>query len=388
MRTPCQSRGLLDHLRQDGVAVELKGDRRARNHVYVKSMTTWQIASGDSGRDFSELCIAHDVMMLGPGDPGPYDGATYRALVSRGTLSAGKANSIGRFRHDVNPGDYILLRKGHRVVSMGVVADDGYEWDPRFDDVLGWDLNHTRRVIWQDQLEPELHARQQSGSLFGARKQIPMFTKVSDEQVLAPIRNLFSQAESRELKPLPPEPTAVLTDDELGRELFSMGLSNRATDDVLAALNRQRRLEDWYDQHGSSSSRPSENEVVAHMVLPLLLALGWSEQLLGVEWNRVDLAGFSGAPTTADKCSLVCEAKGQGHGLSGVLHQARGYIEKLRLKGCDRILLTEGGRHYLYQKIGEDWATRPTAYLSARRPRLRYLDGTSAIDALMSLRHR
>jgi hypothetical protein len=351
-------------------------------------MTTWQIASGDSGRDFSDLCVAHDVMILGPGEPGLYEASRYNALVAEGRLSAGKANSIGRFRHDVNPGDYVLLRKGHRVVAIGVVSDESYDWDTRFDDVLGWDLHHTRRVIWQNHLEQELHVRQNKRPLFGARKQIPMFTKVSDVQVLAPIRDLLAQVTSRELKALPPEPSSTLTDDELGRELFSRGLSNRATDDVLAALNRQRRLEDWYEQHGSRSGRPSENEVVAHMVLPLLLALGWSEQLLGVEWNRVDLAGFSGAPTTAAKCSLVCEAKGQGHGLSGVLEQARGYIGKLQLEQCDRILLTEGGRHYLYQRNGDEWPTQPSAYLNARRPRLRYLDGTSALDALMALRHR
>ncbi len=68
----------------------------------------------------------------------------------------------------------------------------------------------------------------------------------------------------------------------------------------------------WYREYGHASARPDEHEVVAHMVLPLLLALGWSEQLLAVEWHKVDLAGFWGTPTIPENCVLMCEAKGVG----------------------------------------------------------------------------
>jgi hypothetical protein len=349
-------------------------------------MRIWQVASGDSGRDFSALCVRHDLMLLGPGNPGEYDAGDYGRLVQAGELSAAKANSIGRFRHDMKSGDIVLLRKGHRVVAIGVVPDGEYVWDPTFDDVLGWDLQHRRRVIWQDQFAGELLHCQEQRPLFGDRKQIPMFTSVADDRVLGPLNHLLTAVASRDLRPLPDPPSVPLTDADLGRELFSRGLSNRATDDVIAALRRQRRLEEWYQQHGVRSGRPTEHEVIAHMVLPLLLALGWSEQLLAVEWHRIDLAGFRSAPTAPETCSIVCEAKGQGHGLSGVFAQALGYIERLKLAACDRILLTDGGRYYLYERRDGYWPDDPTAYLSASQPRVRYLDGTSAIDALMSLR--
>ena len=58
---------------------------------------------------------------------------------------------------------------------------------------------------------------------------------------------------------------------------------------------------------------------MAHIILPLLLALGWSEQLLAVEWQKIDLAAFGSTPTTAKTCVLVCEAEGLGHGLQDVL---------------------------------------------------------------------
>jgi hypothetical protein len=222
--------------------------------------------------------------------------------------------------------------------------------------------------------------------LFGDRKMIPTFTRVDDERVLAPVRDLFDFVTIRPPRLRPERPSDVLTDSDLGRELFSMGLSNRATEEVISALNRQRRLQEWYTQHGRRSGRPTESEVVAHMVLPLLLALGWSEQLLAVEWNRIDLAGFRTAPTTSESCALVCEAKGFGHGLSGVLRQAQRYVEALELHQCRRILLTEGGRYYMYERDAGEWPQEPTAYLNARKPRARYLDGTSAIEALLALR--
>lgn len=348
--------------------------------------TIWQIASGDGGRDYSRFLIQHDLMLLGPGAPGEYTPERYAPVIASGQLTKEKASALGRFRTEVHPGDRVLLRKGRRVVAIGVVADPGYQWNEAFDDVSGWDLQHTHRVCWKRELSGELEIRQRNRSLFGGRIMIPMFTRVEDEQVLSPIRDLLTQLSGCDLRPLPKPPSAVLDDAALGRELFSKGLSNRATEDVIFAINRQRRLLEWYADHGRASRRPSEHEVVAHMVLPLLLALGWSEQLLAVEWNRIDLAGFSAAPTTGENCSLVCETKGLGHGLSDVLDQALNYVERLELSSCRRILLTEGGRYYVYSRREAEWSHEPAAYFNVFMPRARYSDGTSAIDAILALR--
>lgn len=126
---------------------------------------------------------------------------------------------------------------------------------------------------------------------------------------------------------------------------------------------------------------------MAHMVLPLLLALGWSEQLLGVEWNRVDLAGFLRAPTTADQCVLVCEAKALRHGLDGVLKQAQTYVERLKLHACKKILVSQGGRFYLYEKGLGGWSSVPSGYLNVEKVRLGHLtpENTNGIETLMAL---
>ena len=349
-------------------------------------MRVWQIAAGDRGRDYSSWLVDHDLACLGPGDFGDYSAAAYESVVEAGYLSSHKAGAIGHFRDTVRPGDLVLLRRGHRVVAIGVFADEAYKWDPAFDDVRGWDLQHSRRVVWQDQLRPKLEARQAGSPLFGDRKQIPMFTRVRHRAVLDRVEDLLDEIHPRSLRPLPRPPSQILEDEELAHVLFSRGLSHHATEGVVSALGRQRRLIDWYREHGSETGRPTEHEVVAHVVLPLLLALGWSEQLLAVEWNRIDLAGFSSAPTTGGACSLVCEAKGLGHGLGGVLDQALWYVEQQSLTNCRRILLTDGARFYLYSHAASEWTDQPASYLNVHKPRLRNADGTDGVELIMTLR--
>jgi hypothetical protein len=175
----------------------------------------------------------------------------------------------------------------------------------------------------------------------------------------------------------------------VGQHLFTRGVSNDAVDKVIRSIEHQRRLLAWYESMGKQSSRPSEHEVVAHTVLPLLLALGWSEQLLAIEWKKIDLAAFWRTPTQAEDCVMVCEAKTRYHGLQDVKDQAFGYVEKMQLLGCRTVLLTDGGRFYLYCRDGADgsWSDQAVGYLNVEKIRTNHLapPGTDAIDALVAL---
>lgn len=160
-------------------------------------------------------------------------------------------------------------------------------------------------------------------------------------------------------------------------------------------LEKQRQLLDFYARRESpedggrklAPGRPSEHEIVAHIILPLMLALGWSEQLLAVEWRSVDLAAFWRTPTDGAHCRLVCEAKMMGHGLQNVLKQATRYTESLGLTECDKILLADGGRFYLYRRKGDGWEQHPSGYMNVQKLRTRHLcpANTNAVDTLIAL---
>ena len=347
------------------------------------------MAAGQAGRFYSDLFLKHDVMFLGPGNFGPYAKAAYARVVDDELAGSGIVSNIASFHDNVSPGQIVLMRNGLRVKAIGIVADTAYEWNETFDDVYGWNLQHTRRVIWQEHLSENLERIQKNGPLFGDRKQIPTFTRVSDESVLAPLRPLFSMFRQRALRPLPLPLPAPLSLDEVGQQLFARGVANDAVDKVIAAIERQRRLLRWYEQFGGPSNRPTEHEVVAHIVLPLLLALGWSEQLLAVEWRKIDLAAFWTTPSTEQNCVLVCEAKSRHHGLQDVREQAFNYVENLKLHYCKRVLLTDGGRFYLFERrSGEKpWSPQAVGYLNVERIRTNHIapPDTNAIDTIVAL---
>lgn len=347
----------------------------------------WQIAGGELGRRYDDLFLKHDVMFCGPGRFGPFDAAVYSKAAADGQITTGEYTRVSRFS-EVRPGDVVLLRSGYTVLSMGIVAEGGYFHSTTFDDVFGWDLEHACRVIWQHDLNGELQTIQAERALFADRKQIPTFTAVADAKILDPLRSLLERCRERPLRPLPPAPPAPLSMEELANALFKRGLGFDAVDRVCAALEKQRRLIGWYQNSAMAGSRPTEHEVVAHIILPMLLALGWSEQLLAVEWHKIDLAVFNGTPTDASRCKLVCEAKSMEHGLQDDFQQAAGYVERHGLTECNKIVLANGGRFYLFRRHpGATWSAEPDGYLNVLKIREDHLlpAGTNAVDTLMAL---
>lgn len=354
----------------------------------MRMVRVWQIAAGEHGRYYDRLCIDHDIIIMGPGRFGKYDTEGYAGKVKSGQIGSRREKAIKHLCHDMKRGDVVLLRRGYRVVAIGLITENRYQWNPSFDDVYGWGLQHVQRVVWQDQMAQALDRIQPDDGLFASRKQIPTFTRVRDRTVLDPLRDLISQVSEREFRSLPewvPEPLSL---DEVGHRMFAGGLPNASVDRLIGSIERQRRLLRWYGEQGSKSGRPTEHEVVAYMVLPLLLALGWSEQLLAVEWKSIDLAAFRQTPTTPEMCTLVCEAKQMRHGLQGSYDQAVKYVKAKSLVNCQKILLTQGGRFYLYQRqpeSGNEW--RPCGYVNLEKIRTDHIapKGTNALETLLAL---
>jgi len=303
-------------------------------------------------------------------------------------ITANKFGQIRSFSDNVQSGDIVLLRKGLEIVTVGKIPEShGYQWNELFDDVYGWDLQHTRRVKWNNIKLDNKNINQ----LFSKRKQIPAFTAVDDIKITEPIhefiKNIDFQTEI--LNELPQSIPKPLKFNEIEEELFNEGLPYDSVGKVISTIRRLRRMSEWYHKYGRKSNRPTEHEVVAHMILPLLLSLGWSEQLLAVEWKKVDLAAFKTTPTEPDECVLLCEAKGLWYGLQNALEQAIGYIEKNKLDNCKKIILTDGLRIYLHERKNDNnnWDDKANGYFNINKIRTRHLmhENTNAIKTLMAL---
>ena len=352
----------------------------------------WQIGTGEAGRRYDDLFLKYDVMLIGPGGHGTYDQSKYADAYEADTISKREWDQVARFYHQVQDGDLVVARRGHEVFAVGIVADAEVHHDTRFDDIHGWDVSHYRRVAWLESASPQLIQLQSNASSFFSHLRSVATLNRADATVLGHVNQFLPLCKKRDLKPLPEEPPEVLNDAELASELFNRGVSHSDVTQVVQAIGKVRNLIRWYQSRSFRDYRPTEHEVVAHLILPIMLSLGWSEQLLAIEWGKRDLAAFSDVPTNYDNCKLVVEAKSMSHGLKGVVEQAISYTENL--PNCDKILVTNGLRNFIYTRKSNDageyfWDTKsPCNYFNLAKLRKAHLcyPGTNAIDAIVSLK--
>jgi hypothetical protein len=224
--------------------------------------------------------------------------------------------------------DVFLLRTGlATITAVGLVAGD-YLYANAFDDVNGWDLQHARRVRWCRLNEPHVF----SGSAFGANA--PRCSRVWSEGIIDfAERFLNSPPTFWQTAPLPElpaeEPLLDLVPDAL------RGIVALAAD-----------LVPLFQDGEAFGEPPSEDELIAHLVVPFLRALGWPPERIAVKWRYIDVAVFESLPRTPENCLLVIEAKRLGAGVEGALDQAKGYVETL---GIPRdVIVTDGIRYRIY----------------------------------------
>src|SRR5436309_1593771 len=100
----------------------------------------WQISGGPPSRTYTEILLRHGVALIGPGDAGRW--------APERDDDEFEGGYVRRFASEVGFGDVFLLRTGvATIAAVGIVASE-YQYENAFDDVNGWDLQHTRRVRW------------------------------------------------------------------------------------------------------------------------------------------------------------------------------------------------------------------------------------------------
>ena len=238
----------------------------------------------------------------------------------------------------------MLLRSGLSTIrAVGLVASE-YEYLPQFDDVNGCNLQHGRRVRWCPLPEPYDFG----GPVFGASP--PRVSRVQSRDVID-YAHRFVQSPPTDWQrhPLPSLPAKEMLLDVPPMELREL----------------VAQVQDLSALHWNSNvfgPAPTEDELVAHYVVPFLRALGWPVENIAVKWRYIDVTVFTELPRIPEHCHYVIEAKRQGVGVEGALNQAIGYVSALGVP-CD-VVVTDGVRYRMYQ-AGEDFA--PIAYANLAR---------------------
>ena len=298
-----------------------------------RAPAVWQVSGGPVDRPYSDLFLTHGVALIGPGDGGPWH-----------PERSGGDNNVRRFAEDLRLGDLILLRSAlAQVTAVGLVAGD-YEFFEPFDDVQGWDLRHGRRVRWCRLPEAYRFER----SVFGANPR--RFARVQNDNAVAFAHSFLASGLTHwQEAPLPALPVAEPLLEDVPEALRDVvGLAR----DLIGLYGDEERLGD----------SPNENEMTAHFVVPFLRALGWPQELIAVEWRRIDVALFASLPRSPANCRFVIEVKRLGTGLEGARKQAEDYVAGL---GISRdVVVTDGFRYRVFDHEN-DFA--PVAYANLAR---------------------
>lgn len=283
--------------------------------------SVWQVSGGPANRDYSDIFLKYGVALIGPGDAGPW--------------RVGREDDefegwfVRRFACEIQVGDVVLLRTGvSRIRAVGIVASE-YLYLPQFDDVNGWDLQHGRRVRWC-----ELPALYDFGqSVFGANP--PRLSKLASSEILDYAgRFIESPPTNWQFAPLPSLPNE--------EPLWESPPSN--IQDLIAQVHDLASL---YWERDKFGSLPTEDELIAHYVVPFLRKLGWPVENIAIKWRHIDVTVFRALPRSPENCHFIIEAKRLGAGVEGALEQAKGYLGDLGI--AREIVVTDGMRYRMYE---------------------------------------
>jgi hypothetical protein len=295
----------------------------------------WQLGGGPTARSYADDLIKFGVALIGPGDAGQW--------TAEMDDEDFEGSFVRRFATEPEVGDVFLLRTGiSKIRAVGLVASD-YLFLNQFDDVNGWDLRHARRVRWSAAAEYDF------GKLvFGANP--PRFSGVAHQEVIDYTQRFLNSPpdawQTAALPGLPPE------EPEL----------KEVPTNLQEIVGEVRDLWPLFWNRDRFGDHPTEDELVAHLVVPLLRRSGWQPEQIAVKWHHIDVAVFKALPRTPENCHLVIEAKRLGAGVEGALGQAIGYVKAL---GVDRdVVVTDGVRYRMY---AADVDFAPVAYANLIR---------------------
>ena len=327
-------------------------------------MNYWQIAAGDGNRNYIDLCLKWEVVLIGPGSDGPWPECREALQKFVGTR---KTNLIRKFCEFIKPNDIVILRLGTaEVFGVGRVIGD-YEWKDSFSDVDGWDLQHVRRIKWfwkagRDTNQPRASLKPKKFPTH-AMKWGDTVQTLNPGEVMDWVNTIAGNTHSINgpVKQLPAQGNPIGI-NEIANKLFNHGMGSASLSNLSTQINDVKRLAGWYRQNDN----PSESETIAHIVVPLLRALGWTPQRMAIEWNRIDIALFEIVPPRDDSTlKAVVEAKSIDSSCLTAQSQATSYAEKPGREACYRVIVTDGLRYGVFLRQGDGkFKNSPDAYLN------------------------
>jgi hypothetical protein len=307
-------------------------------------MTTyWQIAAGSNGRDYSKVFLKFGIMFVGYGT---------------------RIESI----QEIQVGDIVVLKQGKSfILAAGTViqkngAHNGLGDKKWLHDFDGWDLEAYCYVEWKQPSSPVATTGLNRPAIQRLYVQAPR--DIADDI----LKNGIIVISAPEPKPVKP-----VEDRELLKFLITQGFRASSADELTNTISKIRLLAEYYYDRWDDIL---EHETRTFLVIPLLLALGWSEQQIKIELGcsngKIDIACFrKNYDRKNNDCLVLIETKSFLSGLDYAHNQAIAYSNDF--PNCQTLVVTNGYCYkiYLRDDTGQ-FSYSPSAYLNLLFPRDKY----------------
>lgn len=292
-------------------------------------------------------------------------------------ITSRKITTLKKFAYDIKDGDIIVLKIGtNKVYGIGFVVGD-YEYSDLFSDIDGWDLQHIRRVKWVKTFDnPEEFDT-------NTLKRGDATQKLTSMEVIEWIKKLnIKEADlSRTLTELPDLATnGENVPKDINEFLFDEGVASNSINKLEEEIGELQRIANWYNRNNLS---PSEIETVAYLAVPLLRALGWTPQRMGIEWNKVDIALFNSLPRDNKNLDVVVEAKKKGRSCLTAKSQAERYAKDR--PNCNKLIVTDGLRYGVHVKNNNNFSLYSYLNLAELKSEYPIYDCKGAKESLLAM---
>ncbi len=336
----------------------------------INKDNTWQIGTGDDSRQYQDVFFRYGVALVGPGYPGKEGDPSTQAFYKN---HPGIKN-WGAVLAQVIPGQWLIARKGKGViVAVGQVLE-GYNFSEIFEDVEGWTLQHFVRVKWYRPLTQDKMIWLDSYCLSQSTLQGCNSPEVYQAIYAWDFEEVQVEQNLQDVS------FKILTIADLVNALVDEGVRIKDAEDIGLTIQRIIRLAEYYINYDEQAL---EAEIVSFLILPLFIALGWSEQKIKLQYNYIDIAlfkeAFAGNYQTEPE--IIIEAKQYYNGLSFTSKQIEGYAK--RYPGCKKFIATNGFRYKYYERDNEQLVYK--GYFNLMHLKNKDLAKNAPLDAISTI---
>lgn len=178
------------------------------------------------------------------------------------------------------------------------------------------------------------------------------FKRVYNSEAIGKAKQVFEEGSRQDSIGIPSAAKRV-SDEVLVEGLIENGLRPANAETVIQTIRQIRRLARWYERY---SRHQGEHEVRTFLIVPILLALGWSEQRIKIEWKNTDMSFFQKIYEAGQQPQMILESKRLREGLGYAERQAVRYAK--RFPECHRLVASDGIRYQLYIRCNNEWNLR------------------------------